>query len=68
MRRKPDFERAQTRPFVATRRDLEAMIPVVEGREPLTIIADQAAEIREALSSRRTTASRWSLPAAPRRG
>ena len=50
MRRKPDFERAQTRPFIATRRDLEAMIPVVEGREPLTIIADQAAEIREALS------------------
>jgi imidazolonepropionase-like amidohydrolase len=50
MRRKADFERAQTRSFVATRRDLEAMIPVVEGRETLTIIADQAAEIREALS------------------
>jgi imidazolonepropionase-like amidohydrolase len=50
MRRKTDFERAQTRQFVATRRDLEAMIPVVEGRESLTIFADQAAEIREALS------------------
>jgi imidazolonepropionase-like amidohydrolase len=50
MRRKSDFERAQTRQFVATRRDLEAMIPVVEGRESLTIFADQAAEIREALS------------------
>ena len=50
MRRKSDFERAQTRPFTGTRRDLEAMIPVVEGREPLTIAADQAAEIREALS------------------
>ena len=50
MHRKPDFERAQTRRFVATRRDLEAMIPVVEGREPLTIMADQAAEIREALN------------------
>jgi imidazolonepropionase-like amidohydrolase len=50
MRRKSDFERAQTRQFIATRRDLEAMIPVVEGREPLTIVADQAAEIREALS------------------
>ena len=49
-RRKSDFERAQTRQFVATRRDLEAMIPVVEGRESLTIFADQAAEIREALS------------------
>ncbi|HEV7703451.1 MAG TPA: amidohydrolase family protein [Gemmatimonadaceae bacterium] len=50
MRRKADFERAQTRQFSATRRDLEAMIPVVEGRESLTIFADQAAEIREALS------------------
>ena len=50
MRRKAEFERAQTRQFIATRRDLEAMIPVVEGREPLTIVADQAAEIREALS------------------
>jgi imidazolonepropionase-like amidohydrolase len=50
MRRKSEFERAQTRPFVGTRRDLEAMIPVVEGREPLTIVADQAAEIREALN------------------
>jgi imidazolonepropionase-like amidohydrolase len=49
MRRKADFERAQTRPFIATRRDLEAMIPVVEGKETLTIYADQAAEIREAL-------------------
>ena len=50
MRRKSDYERAQTRTFVATRRDLEAMIPVVEGREPLTIVADQAAEIREVLN------------------
>lgn len=50
MRRKSDYERAQTRSFVATRRDLEAMIPVVEGREPLTIVADQAAEIREVLN------------------
>ncbi len=49
MRRKSEFERAQTRPFVATRRDLEAMIPVVEGRETLSIVADQAAAIREAL-------------------
>ena len=49
MHRKPDFERAQTRPFVATRRDLEAMIPVVEGREVLTIVADKASEIQAAL-------------------
>jgi imidazolonepropionase-like amidohydrolase len=50
MRRKADFERAQTRPFVATRRDLEAMIPVVEGREILTIYADKASEIQASLA------------------
>jgi imidazolonepropionase-like amidohydrolase len=49
LHRKADFERAQTRTFVATRRDLEAMIPVVEGREVLTIIADKASEIQAAL-------------------
>ncbi len=49
MHRKADFERAQTRTFVATRRDLEAMIPVVEGREVLTITADKASEIQAAL-------------------
>lgn len=49
MHRKADFERAQTRTFVATRRDLEAMIPVVEGREVLTINADKASEIQAAL-------------------
>jgi imidazolonepropionase-like amidohydrolase len=47
--RKADFERAQTRTFVATRRDLEAMIPVVEGREVLTIVADKASEIQAVL-------------------
>ncbi|MBA2685504.1 MAG: amidohydrolase family protein [Gemmatimonadaceae bacterium] len=45
-RRKADFERAQTRAFSATRSDLEAMIPVVEGREILTIIADKASELQ----------------------
>ncbi|MDQ2929823.1 MAG: amidohydrolase family protein [Gemmatimonadota bacterium] len=50
MRRKPDFERAQTRTFVATRRDLEAMIPVVEGREPLTVYADRVNEIEAVLA------------------
>lgn len=50
MHRKADFERAQTRTFVATRRDLEAMIPVVEGREVLTINADKASEIQAALN------------------
>jgi imidazolonepropionase-like amidohydrolase len=44
-RRRSDFERAQTRPFAARRADLEAMIPVVEGRLPLMVNADQASDI-----------------------
>jgi len=49
-RRKADFERAQTRTFTASRSDLEAMIPVVEGREVLTIIADKASELQAVIA------------------
>jgi imidazolonepropionase-like amidohydrolase len=49
-RHKADFERAQTRTFTATRSDLEAMIPVVEGREVLTIIADKASELQAVIA------------------
>lgn len=49
-RRTADFERGQTRAYVASRRDLEAMIPVVEGRETLTIEAEQASDIEGALA------------------
>jgi imidazolonepropionase-like amidohydrolase len=48
-RRKADFERAATRTFVASRLDLEAMIPVLEGRIPLMIVADRASDIENAL-------------------
>lgn len=48
-RRKADFERAATRDFVASRLDLEAMIPVVEGRLPLIVVADRASDIETAL-------------------
>jgi imidazolonepropionase-like amidohydrolase len=48
-RRKADFERAQTRPFAASRLDLEALGPVLEGREPLWIDADRASDIESAL-------------------
>jgi len=48
-RRKADFERSATRPFVAGRLDLEAMIPVVEGRIPLIVAADRASDIEAAL-------------------
>jgi imidazolonepropionase-like amidohydrolase len=48
-RRKSDFERAQTRPFAASRLDLEALIPVLEGRVPLLLDADRASDIESAL-------------------
>ncbi|MDB4908426.1 MAG: amidohydrolase [Gemmatimonadetes bacterium] len=49
-RRRADYERAQARPFIARQSDLEAMIPVVEGRMPLIIDADNADDIEAALS------------------
>ena len=48
--RKADFERGQTRDYVASRRDLEAMIPIVEGREALTVEAEQASDIEGMLA------------------
>jgi imidazolonepropionase-like amidohydrolase len=44
-RRRSEFDRAQTRPFAARRADLEALIPVVEGRLPLMVNVDQASDI-----------------------
>jgi imidazolonepropionase-like amidohydrolase len=43
------FDRAQTRPFVASRLDLQAMIPVIEGRLPLLITVDRASDIDAAM-------------------
>jgi imidazolonepropionase-like amidohydrolase len=43
------FDRAQTRAFSASRADLEAMIPVVEGRLPLLLAAEKASDIEAAL-------------------
>jgi imidazolonepropionase-like amidohydrolase len=48
-RRRAEFERAATRDFVAGRLDLEAMIPVVEGRLPLIVVADRASDIEAAI-------------------
>lgn len=47
--RRADFERAQTRPFAASRADLEALIPVMAGRLPLMIAADKASDIQSAM-------------------
>jgi imidazolonepropionase-like amidohydrolase len=48
-RRRADFERRQTRDFAASRLDLEALIPVVEGRLPLIVQTDKASDIEGAL-------------------
>jgi len=49
MRNRAAFERAETREFAASRLDLQAMIPVVEGRLPLLVAADKATDIDAAL-------------------
>ena len=49
MRNRAAFERAQTRDYSARRLDLQAMIPVVEGRLPLLVVADKATDIDAAL-------------------
>lgn len=49
MKRKADYERNATREFSAGRSDLEAMIPVVQGRLPLLVQADRASDIESAL-------------------
>ena len=43
------FDRAQTRPFAASRLDLQAMIPVIQGRLPLLITVDRASDIDAAM-------------------
>jgi imidazolonepropionase-like amidohydrolase len=48
-RRRAEFERSATRDFVAGRLDLEAMVPVVEGRLPLIVAANRASDIEAVL-------------------
>src|SRR5438552_8698807 len=43
------FDRAQARPFATSRLDLQAMIPVIEGRLPLLITVDRASDIDAAM-------------------
>jgi imidazolonepropionase-like amidohydrolase len=49
-RRRADFERRQTRDFAASRLDLEALAPVVEGRLPLIVQTDKSSDIEGALA------------------
>jgi imidazolonepropionase-like amidohydrolase len=47
--RRADFERAQTRTLAASRLDLEALLPVIDGRLPMLIEADKASDIEAAM-------------------
>ena len=47
--RRTAFDRAETRPFAASRLDLQAMIPVLEGRLPLLVTVDRASDIDAAM-------------------
>jgi len=48
-RRKADYERAQTRQFAASRLDLEALGPVLDGRLPLLLDVDRSSDIESAI-------------------
>jgi len=47
---KAAYDRAQSRSLSASRADLEALIPVVEGRLPLIMYVNQASDIRETMA------------------
>ncbi|MEO5588193.1 MAG: amidohydrolase family protein [Gemmatimonadaceae bacterium] len=55
IRNRAAYERAETRDYAASRLDLQAMIPVVEGRLPLLIGADKSTDIESALRIARET-------------
>jgi imidazolonepropionase-like amidohydrolase len=46
---KDAYERGQTRAYALSREDLEALIPVVEGKTPLLVRVHSAADIRQVL-------------------
>jgi imidazolonepropionase-like amidohydrolase len=45
-KRRADYEKNQTRELAASRLDLEALLPVVQGRLPLAVHVDRAADIQ----------------------
>lgn len=49
-RQKRNYERNRSRGFAAGRLDLEALVPVVQGRIPLLIRANRASDIRAAIA------------------
>ena len=50
VRRRADFDRGATRAYTLSRADLEALVPVVEGRMPLLVSVNRASDIRDVLA------------------
>ena len=48
-RSRADYDLGRNRPYNLSREDLEALIPVVQGREPLIVTVHRAADIRQVL-------------------
>ena len=49
-RRRAAYDRGETRDYALSRADLEALVPVVEGRMPLLVSVNRASDIREVLA------------------
>jgi imidazolonepropionase-like amidohydrolase len=64
MRRRADYERNQSREMAARRSDLEALIPVLQGRLPLMVDANRASDIDGALTLARDFGLRLILQSA----
>ena len=47
--RRADYERAQTRQLVLSKIDMDALVPVLEGRVPLIVDVDRASDIETAM-------------------
>jgi imidazolonepropionase-like amidohydrolase len=47
--RRSDFERRQLRELAASRLDMESMLPVLDGREPLVVAVDRVSDIEAAM-------------------
>src|SRR3546814_14512741 len=48
------YDRGETRDYGLSRADLEALVPVVEGRMPLLVSVHRASDIREVLDRKST--------------
>ena len=49
-RRRAAYDRGETRDYLLSRADLEALVPVVEGRMPLLVSVNRASDIRDVLA------------------